>query len=95
MGLSPMSNYRKKIVSCFDIGEVPKSPVELEPAYFFAIHFQFRTMCNGGIGRECKKTSKQVGGRLDLHPVLLFVNESLRKICLVDVGFMTSQAQCT
>ena len=26
MGLSPKSNYEKKIVSCFDIGEVPRSP---------------------------------------------------------------------
>ena len=28
MELSPMSNYRKKIVSCCDMGKVPRSPVK-------------------------------------------------------------------
>ena len=27
MGLSPKSNYEKKNVSCFDIGEVPRSGI--------------------------------------------------------------------
>ena len=40
MGLSPKSNYEKKIVSCFDIGEV-----DLELALFSAFHFHFRTGC--------------------------------------------------
>ena len=37
----------KKNVSCFDIGEVPRSPGKWNwnRLSFFGIHFQFRTMC--------------------------------------------------
>ena len=37
----------KKIIACFDIEEVPRSPWKWNwnLLYFFAIHFHFRTMC--------------------------------------------------
>ena len=35
-------NEFKEIISCFDIGEVPRSPSEVELELIFAIHFHFQ-----------------------------------------------------
>ena len=41
MGLSPKSNYEKKIVSCFDIGEVPRSPGKWNWNWLYFLPFIF------------------------------------------------------
>ena len=41
MGLSPKSNYEKKIVSCFDIGEVPRSPEKWNWNWLYFLPFFF------------------------------------------------------
>ena len=41
MGLSPKSNYEKKIVSCFDIGEVPRSPEKRNWNWLYFLPFIF------------------------------------------------------
>ena len=49
MGLSPKSNYEKKIVSCFDIGEVPKRPGNWNRNWLYFLPFIF-TFEQGGYG---------------------------------------------
>ena len=41
MGLSPNSNYEKKIVSCFDIREVPRSPGKWNWNWLYFLPFIF------------------------------------------------------
>ena len=41
MGLSPKSNYEKKIISCFDIGEVPRSPRKWNWNWLYFLPFIF------------------------------------------------------
>ena len=41
MRLSPKSNYEKKIVSCFDIGEVPRSPGKWNWNWLYFLPFIF------------------------------------------------------
>ena len=41
MGLSQKSNYEKKIVSCFDIGEVPRSPGKWNWNWLYFLPFIF------------------------------------------------------
>ena len=64
MGLSPKSNYEKKIVSCFDIGEVPRSPGKWNWNWLYFLPFIF-TFEQGGKG--CKIISNPIyitGGKL-------------------------------
>ena len=48
MGLSQKSNYEKKIVSCFDIGEVPRSPGKRNWNWLYFLPFIF-TFEQGGL----------------------------------------------
>ena len=55
MGLSPKSNYEKKIVSCFDIGEVPRSPGKGNWNWlsFLPFSFSFEQCDNAPQVRSC------------------------------------------
>ena len=57
-----MFNYRKKNVSCFDIGEVPKhlGKQNWDWLSFFAIHFHFRTMWVGEFFHSDRKNSNVI-----------------------------------
>ena len=58
MGLSPKSNYEKKIVSCFDIGEVPRSPRKWNWNWLYFLPFIF-TFEQGDPALTCQIAAKR------------------------------------
>ena len=73
MGLSPKSNYEKNFVSCFDIGEVPRSPGKRNWNWLYFLPFIF-TFEQGEKSFASKTPFRSDTGKMD--SCLNFLNSS-------------------